>query len=92
MTKKERTALAQLWKKYEELTAEENRIFNYLQDRNRAVTGTAWCSAEANAEDLTTAGEKNAMGLYMRYVKLGAQIDIMREYGQTLANIDFWKK
>lgn len=92
MTKTERTAMQNFMNKYEEIRKEQDRIFNELQIENKSVNGNAWCCAETNAEELYKAGFKWAKGSYQRYVELRGQMDLLMQYGNMLAELNFWKE
>ena len=91
MRKEERKALQGFMNRYEELNKERDRYFKELQEENKKVTGTAWCCAKSNMEDLKKAGVTWAESHYERYVQLGAKIDLLGEYGSMLAELGFWK-
>lgn len=92
MTKTERTTMQNFFNRIGDIDNEMNNIFYELQKENKIVNGNAWCNAEANAEELVKAGVKWAKGRYQRYVELKGQYDLMLQFGQELANIDFWKE
>lgn len=88
MTKKEREALQGFMNKIGGLKKERDRIFEELQISNNNNNGRAWCSAEMNAKEL---GNEWAEDMLRKYNDIGAQIELLQEYGTMLASIDFWK-
>lgn len=91
MTKTEKNAMQNFFNRYGEISQEADRIFKVLQEENKKVNGKAWCNAETNAEELLQAGVKWAHGYYQKYVGLLAQKSLMLDFGQELANLNFWK-
>ena len=77
--------------KMTELMEESDKAFKRLQDLNGSEgTGTRWCCAKTNALDLLGCG-KDYMHIYDDYVKANAKLDLLREFGSTLAELNFWK-
>ena len=91
MTKTEKQAMQKFFNRLGEIDKKRDEIFKRLQVENKRVNGNAWCCAQTNAEELLKAGCKWAEYSYEEYVKLGGQYDLMLQFGQELANIDFWK-
>lgn len=91
MTKKERRALQDFMSQCQELNKEHDRIFKELQDMSKDAGMVVYCSAESNAKQLTELGITRAKWLYENYIKIGAQLDLLTNYGSMLAELNFWK-
>lgn len=97
MTAKERNLIQSTINKLTALDAERDRIFKELQQMNADHgDGHKWCSVDANLEGISTHGGKDqqsrALWLYRRYFEAEAKKDLLRELGQGLADLGFWKK
>lgn len=97
MTAKERKLIQTTINKLTDLDAEKDRLFKELQDLNaKCGDGHRWCSVDANFEGVRANGNKDqqsrALWLYRRYFEAEAKKDLLRELGQGLANLGFWKK
>lgn len=91
MTKREHEVLQARFNKLEYHREEMDKAFKQLQDLNaNEGTGTRWCSAKQNAEDLKSCG-KNYDHLYERYLIQGGMYEAILELGGDLANLGFWK-
>jgi len=90
MTKKEKEAFQGFMNQYSRYEKEADEAFKELQTLNKNETGTAWCCAQTNYEDLLKAG-KDYGYLYNRYVEAEAKQDILTRYGQMMADLGLWK-
>lgn len=96
MTAKERNLIQATINKLTELDAEKDRLFNDLQALNvKCGDGHKWCSVDANFEGIRQHGDETqrhrALWMYRRYFEADAKEDLLREFGQELANLGFWK-
>lgn len=89
MTKKEKKAFQDFMNQYSRFEKEAEDAFKKLQTLNKRETGTAWCSAQTNYEDLLKAG-MNYGHLYNRYVEAEAKRDMLTRYGQMMADLGLW--
>ena len=95
MTKKEHEAIQKEFNRIEEIRQKADEYFKMLQDKNGAITGTRWCSALNNYQDLAKADpdqEGRYRHWYEEYLKYRAMEDAYMEFGSTLAEAGFWKK
>lgn len=96
MTAKERKLIQTTINKLTDLDAEKDRLFKELQDLNvKCGDGSRWCSVDANFEGVRQNGDETqrhrALYMYRRYFEANAKEDLLREFGQELANLGFWK-
>ena len=96
MTAKERNFIQTTINKLTELDAEKDRLFKQLQALNvECGDGRKWCSVDANLEGARKHGDENqrnrALWMYRRYFEADAKEDLLREFGQGLADLGFWK-
>ena len=96
MTTKERNIIQTHFNKFMELDAQKDRCFKALQDLNaESGDGTRWCGVESNLRGVWEHGSEidrnRALHLYRLYFEADAKEDLLRELGQPLADIGFWK-
>lgn len=91
MKKQERNFLQGLVNQITDNQKIADDAFKFLQEKNKEVTGTAWCSAEMNYKDLIKAGWDFTYK-YELYVKAQGRIEMIMKLGSGLAELDFWKK
>lgn len=91
MTTTEKKALQNFFNNYSRLSDEKDKTFKEIQDEVRYTGETPSCSLQWNIEVLKKHKRPFAETLYRRYIELDAKMDTMRDLGQVLADINFWK-
>ena len=91
MTKAERTVTQKHINKISEINEKMYEIFKEFQDLNAQYgSGKRWCSLDENYRDLMKA-DFDYTYLYVDYLKLEAQKNIIQEFATDLAETGFWK-
>ena len=96
MTAKERAVIQAHINKMTEIDREKDRAFYAIQALNvEHGDGTKWCSPDANLAGVLANGDELSKGRakyqYRLYFEACAKEDLLRELGQGLADIGFWK-
>ena len=97
MTTKEREAVQTFFNQMTRIDNEADEAFKELQELNAKFgSGSRWCCAQINRDEILEHCKveyiKNrAKFVYDNYVKAIGQRDLMSEFGQTVADLGFWK-
>lgn len=98
MTTKEHDRLQQFVNSLTKLNEEKDAAFKDLQVLSKALTGTAWCSAEQNYKKIIKRERSNngeyytmrASEDYRKYLESCGKIEAIRDLMGVLSELNFW--
>lgn len=98
MTTKEHEKLQEFVNSLNKLNEEKDAAFKDLQYVNKALNGTAWCSAEENYKEIIKRERSSnneyytmrASENYRKYLECTGKIEAIRDLMGVLSELKFW--